>query len=277
MRRIDAHQHFWRFDRGDYGWLTPELTPIFRDFLPADIEPLLAEHGIAGTVLVQAAPTEAETGFMLALAGQHDFIEGVVGWTDISLPDAAESIARLTEHPKLKGLRPMIQDIPDTDWMLRPELEAGYSALVANDLVFDALVHPRHLENLVVLLERFPDMRAVVDHCAKPQIASGNFRDWAAQMRAIAERSTASCKLSGLVTEAGAGWDAERLRPYVGHVLDIFGAGRVIWGSDWPVCELAATYHQWADTTDILLRDCNPAERDAILGGNAIELYRLDA
>lgn len=275
MRRVDAHQHFWRLDRGDYGWLTPELKPIYRDFMPGDLEPLLRRHGIGGTVLVQAAPSEAETAFMLGLARPHRFIEGVVGWCDLAVGDAPRRIGRLAADRKLKGLRPMIQDIADTGWMLRAELEPAFHALIEHDLVFDALVMPRHLAALEDLLARFPAMRVVIDHCAKPAIAGGHFGEWAARMKAIAAGSTAFCKLSGLVTEAGAGWNAEMLRPYVDHVIEVFGPHRLIWGSDWPVCTLAADYGHWVAATDLLLAGCSDAERAAILGGNAVEVYRL--
>ena len=275
MRRIDAHQHFWRLDRGDYGWLTPALASIYRNFLPDDLAPLLQKHGIAGTVLVQAAPTDAETEFMLSLAGEHEFIEGVVGWCDFAAADAPAKIAQLAGRAKLKALRPMIQEIADIDWMLRPELEPAYSALIAHDLAFDALVFPRHLENLAKLLARYPAMRTVVDHCAKPEIAAGDFHDWAARMKVIATGSNAFCKLSGLVTEAGGDWNVGRLRPYVDHVLSVFGPERVIWGSDWPVCTLAASYDEWNAATDALLSVCTQEERAAILGGNAVAFYRL--
>jgi L-fuconolactonase len=275
MRRIDAHQHFWRPARGDYGWLTPDLAPLYRDFLPGDLAPLLERAGISGTVLVQAAPTEAETIFMLSLAEEHAFIEGVVGWTDFEAPDAPTRITALAAHPKLVGLRPMIQDLPDDAWMLRTELAPAYEALVAHDLVFDALVFPRHLANLATLLARHPNLRTVVDHGAKPAIASGAFDDWAAGMTTIARDTSASCKLSGLVTEAGSGWNVDRLRPYVDHMLAEFGPSRLIWGSDWPVCTLAARYEDWLDATARLLKSCTAAERDAILGGNAVHIYRL--
>jgi L-fuconolactonase len=275
MRRIDAHQHFWQLSRDDYGWLTPNLAPIYRDFIPDDLTPLLKREGITATVLVQAAPTEAETDFMLSLADRYDFIAGVVGWSDFTAPDASERIAGLAGHPKLKGLRPMIQDIPEVDWMLRPELGSAYSAVIAHDLVFDALVLPRHLDNLAILLARFPEMRVVIDHCAKPEIAANGFDDWAPRIKALAEGSSAFCKLSGLVTEAGPDWNVEKLRPYVEHVLSVFGPHRVIWGSDWPVCTLATSYREWAEATDTLLKDCTPDERAAILGGNAVQFYRL--
>lgn len=276
MKRVDAHQHFWRLSRGDYGWLTPELGPIHRDFLPPDLEPLLQRHDIAATVLVQAAPTEAETCFMLSLADAHPFVEGVVGWTDFAAADAPAAIARLARHPKLKGLRPMIQDIADADWMLRPELEPAFRALVVHDLVFDALVLPRHLGNLLALARRHPDLRIVVDHCAKPAIAAGGFSGWADDIGRIAAETGAACKLSGLVTEAGAGWSAERLRPYVDHVLSIFGPGRVVWGSDWPVSTLAAGYDDWVAATGQLLDGWSDEEREAILGGNAVRVYGLE-
>jgi L-fuconolactonase len=276
MKRVDAHQHFWRLSRGDYGWLTPELGPIHRDFLPPDLEPLLQRHDIAATVLVQAAPTEAETRFMLSLADAHPFVEGVVGWTDFAAADAPAAIARLARHPKLKGLRPMIQDIADADWMLRPELEPAFRALVVHDLVFDALVLPRHLGNLLALARRHPDLRIVVDHCAKPAIAAGGFSGWADDIGRIAAETGAACKLSGLVTEAGADWSAERLRPYVDHVLSIFGPGRVVWGSDWPVSTLAAGYEDWVAATGQLLDGWSDEEREAILGGNAVRVYGLE-
>lgn len=275
MRRIDAHQHFWRPSRGDYGWLTPDLAPLYRDFLPGDLAPLIGRAGISGTVLVQAAPTEAETTFMLALAEEHAFIEGVVGWTDFEAPDASTRIAALAAHPKLIGLRPMIQDLPDDGWMLRPELAPAFNALVSHDIVFDALVFPRHLANLTLLLRRNPALRAVIDHGAKPAIVSGEIAAWAAGMATIARNTSACCKLSGLVTEVGADWSVSRLRPYVEHLLAEFGPSRLIWGSDWPVCTLAAGYEDWFDATGRLLESCSAAEREAILGGNAARQYRL--
>jgi L-fuconolactonase len=276
MDRIDAHQHFWRLSRGDYGWLTPELAAIYRDFLPEDLAPLLAKHGIAGTILVQAAPTDAETDYLLSLADSHDFIMGVVGWVDFEAPAAAERIGALARHAKLKGLRPMIQDIPDPDWMLRDSLDPAFNAMIEHDLTFDALVLPKHLDNLIRLVARHPDLRVVVDHCAKPDIAGGAFEPWAQHMRAIAQASPAFCKLSGLVTEAGPGWSGgDRLAPYVDHVLTAFGPERVIWGSDWPVCTLIASYDEWIAASDILLGKLGLPERSAVFGGNAARAYRV--
>ena len=275
MTRIDAHQHFWALERGDYGWLTPELEVIYRDFLPNDLAPHLEDHAIDGTVLVQAAPTIEETKFMLSLADRTPFIKGVVGWVDFETPDAADQIAELAAHPALVGLRPMIQDIPDKDWMLREDLGPAYDALQRLDLTLDALTLPHHLANLSALLDRYPDMRVVIDHGSKPLIRDGLIDDWARNKTALARNTKAYCKLSGLVTEAQSDWSVEDLRPYVDHLLETFGPDRLIWGSDWPVCLLASSYERWRETTEALLSGLAPKERDAILGGNALKAYKL--
>jgi L-fuconolactonase len=273
--RIDAHQHVWRVARGDYFWMTP--GPLERDFGPDDLRPLLDEAGVDATVLVQAAQTVAETHYMLEVAAATDWIAGVVGWADFEASDAADQIAALAGEPKIVGLRPMIQDIPDDDWMLRPGLDAAFKALQAHDLVFDALVYPRHLQNLLKLLGRYPEMRVVIDHCAKPQIAAGELKPWAADMARLAGETGALCKLSGLATEAGKSWSVDDLKPYVDHVLEHFGPQRLVWGSDWPVCTLAATYAEWHAAAVELTSGLGVDERAALFGGNAVRLYRLDA
>lgn len=274
--RIDAHQHFWQIERGDYGWLTPDLGALYADYQPDDLAPFLARNGISGTVLVQAAPTEAETTYMLALASTHDVIKGVVGWTDFEAPNAADRINELSELPKLVGLRPMIQDIADDTWMLQDNLRSAFLTLEKSRLVFDALTLPRHLGHLLTLLDRYPKLACVIDHGSKPIIADKKIRDWAADMKALARETNACCKLSGLVTEAGSTWTREDLKPYVDHLLEIFGPERLIWGSDWPVSTLAATYDQWVETTDWLLRDLDDADQAKVLGTNAIKVYGLD-
>ncbi len=273
--RIDAHQHFWTLARGDYDWLTPDLTPLYRDFGPHDIHPLISATGVEATILVQAAPTRAETEFMLSLANKNSFIKGVVGWVDFEAADATEQIDKLASHPKIVGLRPMIQDIPDPLWMLRDTLSPAFETLKRNELIFDALVMPVHLDPLQRLLDRHPDMRVVIDHGAKPAIRDQEFDSWARGMAALAQNSTADCKLSGLVTEAAPGWAIDELRPYVDHMLESFGPSRMIWGSDWPVCTLASTYEHWMDTTSELLAHLSEADRKAILGGNAARAYAL--
>lgn len=277
-RVIDAHQHFWRLDRGDYGWITPDLAPIYRDFGPGDLAPLLAAAGIGETILVQAAPTAAETRFLLHTAWATSFVAGVVGWADMAAPDAPDAIARLAEDASLVGIRPMIHDIPDPDWMLGRALEPAFRALIELDLTFDALVRPRHLANLRVLLARHPDLRLIIDHGAKPDLAGwGRSREtraaWAEAMQGLARSTPAACKLSGLVTEAGRGWRVDDLRPYVEHLLECFGTDRVIWGSDWPVVDLAGGYAAWWDATQACLTGLDPDARAKVLGGNAARYY----
>ncbi len=273
--RIDAHQHFWSLDRGDYGWLTAEIGPIYGDFLPTDLLPLIERAGIDGTVLVQAAPTVAETEFMLSLADKTSFVKGVVGWVDFEASDAPQQIKALAQNPLLVGLRPMIQDIEDPEWMLRESLHPAFAALIAHELAFDALTLPKHLGPLHSLLARYPQMRVIVDHASKPAIRDGRLSDWADDIAAVASNSHAFCKLSGLVTEAQPGWDIGDLRPVVDHLLNVFGPERLIWGSDWPVCTLASSYERWVEVTDILLSGLTPEERSAILGGNALRAYSL--
>lgn len=274
-RRIDAHQHFWRLARGDYGWLTPGLAPIYRDFEPTDLEPLLARAGIDGTVLVQAAPTVAETRFLLQLVAAAPFVAGVVGWAPLDAPDAAEVVAELAADPHLRGLRPMLHDLPDVDWMLRPALAAGLRAIASHDLVFDALVRPAHLPNLRHLLASHPDLRVVIDHGAKPDIAGGRSGAWAEDMAHLARDTRAWVKLSGLVTEDGPAWSVERLRPYVDHLLHHFGPDRMIFGSDWPVVTLRAGYAEWLAAAEALLGGLERSARDRVLGLNAVACYRL--
>jgi len=271
--RIDAHHHVWRVARGDYGWLTPDLGPIHRDFGMDDLAPFLARHGIAGTILVQAAPTEAETAFLLETAEAHPAVLGVVGWTDFEAQDAGAAVARLAGSSLLVGLRPMVQDIPDDGWLASPRITPALAATEAQGLVFDALVLPRHLRHLIGVADRHPGLPIVLDHGAKPRIAEGLLDPWRDDLRALARRPNVTCKLSGLVTEAGAGWTVERLRPYVQEILDCFGPGRVLWGSDWPVVDLAGGYDRWAEAADALLAGLPAADRAAILGGNAARIY----
>ena len=277
--QTDAHQHFWRLARGDYGWLTPALGPIYRDFAPEHLAPLLADAGIVRTVLVQAAPSEAETTFLLGLAREWPAAAGVVGWLEFAAPDAPRRIAALAREPALLGLRPMIQDIADADWMLSPPVRRALEALSGTRLAFDALVKPGHLPNLLRLLERLPALRVVIDHGAKPDIAhwrpgDGDFRAWAAHLRRAAALG-AWCKLSGLVTEAGPGWSVETLRPYVAALLESFGPARLMWGSDWPVVNLAGGYGPWRAAACALLADLPADEQARVLGGSAAEFYRL--
>lgn len=272
---IDSHQHFWELGRGDYHWLTPELEPLYRDHGPADLAPLLATAGVDATVLVQAAPTLDETRYLLGIADETDFVAGVVGWVDMEDRAAATHIAELARHPKLVGLRPMLQDIEDPTWIGRPELDAATKACIDHGLCFDALVTPIHLPCLLEYLQRHPDLKAVVDHGAKPDIASGDWEPWASTLADIAAETGASCKLSGLTTEAGPGATDEDLVPYVAHILDIFGPERLIWGSDWPVVNLASSYDDWHTMTERFLASLGTIERSRIMRDNAVRFYGL--
>lgn len=275
--RIDAHQHFWLLARGDYGWLTPALGSIYRDFMPEELRVLLDACGIDATVAVQAAPTVAETKFLLSLAAEHAWIAGVVGWVDLEAPDAAQVIASLARaNPKLVGLRPMIQDIPEPRWMLQDNLAPALAAMEQYNLTFDALVVPEHLPALSAFLRRYPTLRVVIDHGAKPQIRDDAFEPWAQQMRDIAQRfSGVYCKLSGLATEArpDQAKSAKDLQPYAAHLLEVFGPERLIFGSDWPVMQGATDYRSWFDAVAGYARGLSPAQKAAIMGGNAARAY----
>ncbi|HEX9446532.1 MAG TPA: amidohydrolase family protein [Dongiaceae bacterium] len=272
---IDCHQHFWRLDRGDYDWLTPDLAAIHRDFLPADLAPILARHGIAGTVLVQAAAMIAETEFMLEIAAKTGFVRGVIGWVDFDARRVRDDIDRLAQNPLIKSFRPMIQDIADPTWMLRPHLAPIIECLQAGDIAFDALLKPLHLKPFQEFLHRYPYLRIVIDHGAKPNIAAGAFDVWADEMRLIARDQRVHCKVSGLITEAKSDWTAAQIRPYIDFLLEAFGPRRLMWGSDWPVVNLAGGYDRWRQASHEVIAGLSQAEQDAILGGTATAFYRL--
>lgn len=274
MIRVDAHHHVWRIGRGDYGWLTPDL-PIHRDYRLADLRPLLGD--ITATVLVQAAPTEAETAYLLNVArNAGGLVRGVVGWENLAARGAPDRIAALAADPLLSGLRPMLQDVTDTAWILRPEVQPALAAMVQTGLRFDALVQPRHLPVLPALAARHPDLPMVIDHGAKPAIASGAFQPWADDLALVARDTPFFCKLSGLVTEASPDWQPDDLRRYADHLLTCFGPQRLMWGSDWPVVNLAGGYARWREAALALINHLSEAEQNAVLGGTAAAFYGLD-
>jgi L-fuconolactonase len=251
------------------------VAPLYRDVHAADWQAQSHPLGVDGGVLVQAAPTVAETQFLLALAEAHPAVLGVVGWVDLLASDAPAQIARLARHPKLKALRPMLQDIADPDWILNPALAPAFEAMVAHGLVFDALIKPVHLTRILALAQRRPGLAIVIDHGAKPDIAKALWQPWADDLARIAAQTAAVCKLSGLLTEAGAAPAPDAARRWAQHVLACFGPQRVLWGSDWPVLELASDYAAWWHEVQALLVDSSAAERAAVLGGNAARVYRL--
>jgi len=276
--RIDAHQHFWSLARSDYGWLTDEAHPrIYRDFGPPDLEILLRENAVQRTVLVQAAPTAAETEFLIGLARKTHFVAGVVGWVDLAAKAAPAVIERLAVDELVLGIRPMIQDIADDDWMLSPVLGPALRCAREARLRFDALVKPRHLPVLLTFLERNPDLLVVVDHGAKPEIRTGQIAQWARDIRALARETPAFCKLSGLAGEAGEDWTVEQLKPFVDILLEAFGPDRLMWGSDWPVLNEVGTYAAWCRATEKLLQSLSEAERQKVFGDTAAQFYGLAA
>jgi L-fuconolactonase len=278
---IDAHHHLWQRSRGDYAWLdsrtNPALAPIERDYLLEDYRSLAPVNGIAGSVLVQAAESVAETRWLLAQAHASDgLVLGVVGWIDMAAADAPDVLSALAQDPLLRSIRPMLQDIRDVDWVLQPRLDAAFRALIDLDLSFDVLIRTPHLASSLTLLTRYPDLRAIIDHCAKPDIARRMWRPWADGIRRIALETRAYCKLSGLVTEARPDWKIDHLRPYIEHVIECFGPQRVVWGSDWPVMTLNADYALWLDAAKQLIAPLSPSDQSGIMGGNAVRFYRLE-
>ncbi len=268
---IDAHQHFWLMKDRKGDWPPPELAAIHRDFLPQYLAPEIEAADVGGTILVQSLPSVDDTRFMLELTEESETILGVVGWVEMKAVDAPDVIAELARSPKLKGLRPMLQGIADPDWIDDPALEPAVDAMMAHHLVFDALVLEPHLSALHAFARRHPGLPIVINHGAKPRIAEGHYRDWRHGMLRLAELPNVSCKLSGLLTEAG-DQKPEALRPYIETILELFGAERVIWGSDWPVVNLAGSYAGWITQCRQIVPE---ADHDAVFGGNARRFYGL--
>jgi L-fuconolactonase len=278
--KIDAHQHFWQPLRGDYDWMPQDNLILNRAYGPSDLAPTLDKHGIDGTVVVQAAATVQETEYMLGLADATPSIKGIVGWINFEDPSDLAHLDRFAAHPKFLGVRPMIQDIPDVNWMLRKDVQWAFRAVIDLGLTFDALGFPIHLPNFLTLMTRYPEMRVVYDHCMKPQIRDQRagqdaFSQWADGMSRLADETSGCCKFSGIVTEAGDGWTIDDLRPFAEHVLSAFGAERVMWGSDWPVCRLQAEYSDWHEIAQDLTQDLSEPDRAEIFGGTAARFYRL--
>lgn len=275
--RIDAHQHFWKIVRGDYFWMGPHVASIWRDFLPDDLAPILQQQGIDATIVVQAAPTVAESEFLLGLAERHASIVGVVGWLDLEEEGFEQTLTRLRSRPKFVGVRPMLQDIAEDDWIVRPRVLDSLRVLAEHGLALDFLVLPRHLPYVRRALQTVPKLRSVVDHCAKPPLRSKNLDAWREQLAHVAEHAGVFCKISGLVSEADpVNWRASDLAPAIEHVLSVFGEDRVVFGSDWPVCTLSASYERVVSALlEVLGGRLTPALDAKLFGENARRLYRL--
>jgi L-fuconolactonase len=274
---VDAHHHLWRVSRGDYHWMTPDMTVLARDYLMEDLEPHLRKSSVARTVLVQAAQTEAETDFLLDLASRSDFIAGVTGWLDLADPGFPARLARYRQHPKFVAVRPMLQDLADDAWILKPLVLKNLRHLAELAFPFEFLTFPRHLPHVLRALEETPGLHAVIDHLSKPPIASGEIEPWASLIRRVADFPEVQCKLSGMVTEADhAHWSPDSLAPYVNHVVDIFGVDRLMFGSDWPVCRLAAEYGEVVNALRTILGvRLGSQEIEKVFRGNAERFYDL--
>ncbi|HSE24041.1 MAG TPA: amidohydrolase family protein [Pyrinomonadaceae bacterium] len=273
---IDSHQHFWQVGRFEYPWLTRELGVLYRDYLPADLEPILKHNKVAETVLVQASNSLEETQWLLELADENEFIAGVVGWVDLKSPLVGQQLDRFLRHNKFKGVRHLVESEPLDDWLVQREVLTGLSVLEARSVPYDLLVHPRHLKFVPQIVEACPNLRMVIDHLAKPPIAKGTVDGWKTEFRELAKLPNLSCKLSGLVTEANhANWSVEDLRPFVSVALEAFGANRLIFGSDYPVCLLAASYERVIESFQALLSELSSESRDRVFATNASDFYKL--
>jgi L-fuconolactonase len=269
--RIDAHQHYWHPAAPWHQWPDAGQPALFRDFGPADLAPHLARHALAGTVLVQAQPNDAETDWMLDLADRVPTILGVVGWVDFRSPHAPGRMAALARRPQLRGIRPMLQSLPP-EWILHPAAAPALRAMAELGLVFEALIRPAHLDALLELARRYPTLTIMVDHAAKPDVAGAHLSDWTAAVQRLAGCDNVACKLSGLVSETGRGWTVEQLRPVVEVLGSGFGPGRLVWGSDWPVLLPDSGYDAWIEAAQALI----PATwHDAVFGRNATSVYKL--
>ena len=273
MKKIDTHMHVWRLERGDYDWLSSELGPIYRDFCIDDVWAEADTASVQGVILVQAAGTLAETEFMLSLAHQDERIAGVVGWVDLESDDAAQQISRLADNEHIVGLRPMIADLPQADWILDDRFTPLLAQMAQLGLVLDGHARPDLIQIKTRLAERHPDLQIVLNHAGKPPIASGDLATWSKDLAGLAACPNVTCKMSGLLTEAGPHTDDDSIGAVVEHVAACFGPERVMWGSDWPVLTLAGTYTQWAQQSERLIRRYFAGHEQAVCITNAERIY----
>ena len=277
MLMIDSHQHFWQVGRFDYPWMTSDLGVLYRDYLPDDLVPILKSNGVEKTVLVQASNSIAESRWLLNLADENSFIAGVIGWVDLMSPHVDAQIQELITRPKFKGVRHLVESEPQDDWLIQPAVLSSLKRLSTYGLTYDLLVHARHLEYVPQVAETCPELSLVIDHLAKPAIAKNKFHEWSQAFKPLASYPNIHCKLSGLVTEANwTSWQTDDLRPFVEFALESFGADRLMFGSDYPVCLLASTYDRVLASFQEILKSLNDDEREKIFSRNAARFYRLN-
>ena len=277
MLRIDSHQHFWNYDSEKFDWVTEEMSLIKKDFLPTDLAPVLQQNNFNGCVTIQVQQTEEENDFLLNTAEGHDFIKGVVGWTDLQSKNVEERLNRLKSFNKLKGFRHILQGEKKRDLMLSPEFKNGISFLPKYGFTYDILIFPDQLAFARKLVKEFPEQKFVIDHLAKPYIKDGKIEEWEKDMNAIGSFKNVYCKISGMVTEADRKkWKPEDFFPYLDVVVKSFGTNRIMYGSDWPVCLVAASYQQSLSIVSEYFSPFSKDEQDAFFGGNAIKFYNLN-
>jgi len=275
--RLDAHQHFWKYSPAEYGWINDRMAALKTDFLPQDLKPLLAAGGFDGSIVVQARHDLEETRWLLELAGQNDIVKGVVGWVDLCSPELPAQLDRFASHPKFVGVRHIVQDEADDEFMMRPEFRRGVSQLKDYGLTYDLLLYPRHLPIAVKLVREFPEQPFVLDHIAKPFIADGVIEPWNRNIRYLANFDNVWCKISGMVTEARwKHWRAEDFRPYLDLVFAAFGPERLMIGSDWPVCTLSASYSATMGLVKNYIDQLGAKKQEHILGGNCMQFYGVE-
>jgi L-fuconolactonase len=273
---IDAHQHFWNYNPVKDAWITDDMKVIQDDFLPCHLLPVLTENNVDGCVAVQADQSEDETAFLLELASKHDFIKGVVGWTNLCADNLPERLAYYSQFSRLKGFRHIVQGEPDPAFLLREDFCRGVHALAKYYFTYDILVYPKQLSAVEAFVKKFPQQRLVIDHMAKPDFKSGDIQEWGKHMRAIAKEPHVYCKLSGLVTEADwQHWQPAHFAPFLDIALDAFGADRLLFGSDWPVCKLAGSYAQVKQLITDYISRLSVTEQANIMGANAVRFYNL--
>jgi len=277
MQRIDAHQHFWKFDPVRDNWINSDMSVIARDFLPDDLLPILQRNNIDGTVVVQTCHMDEDNRFMLELAEKHNFIKGVVGWVNLQSIKVEDKLKYYHDRfPKMKGFRHVLQADPDDQLMLRDSFKNGISLLNKYNFTYDILIYPKHLKYAVQLVAEFPDQKFVVDHLAKPHIKAKEINGWKRDMEALSKFPNVYCKVSGMLTEADwYSWKTEDFTPYLDTVFNAFSIGRVIYGSDWPVCKLAGGYNRALEILQIYTSRFSEKEQGMFYGGNAIEFYNL--
>ena len=275
MRRIDCHMHFWTLAMEPYYslWMSPDLRTLYGDYLPRDAQPLMAANNVQGVVLVSAASSIHETGYLMGMADSQDFIRGVVAWVDILAPSAVEDLQSWARFRKLKSIRPYLQDLAEDDWILKPELDPAIKAMLDLGLRFDALIKPRHILNTVRFIERYPTLPVIVDVMAKPAICENGFEPWRRDIEQFRNLKHVYCKMSGILTEDGPNWTRDRLRPYFEAIIDVFGPDRLVFGSDWPVVNLVADYSSWIETLNQALGGLTRADQQKIWADNGERFY----